>query len=75
MTCRTAIRGRPKTPVLTQVLTIHAFVSGRRDPRRRRRALTLLAGGALALLLAWTSARTDDAAREPLEQRVATSAR
>lgn len=59
MTCRTALRNRPRTAVLTQVLTIHAFVSERRDPRRRR-SLMALAGAALALLLAWSGARADE---------------
>lgn len=61
MTCRTALRNRPRTAVLTQVLTIHAFVSARRDPRRRRN-LMAMAGAALALLLAWSSARADEPA-------------
>ncbi len=59
MTCRTAARSRPKTAVMTQVLTIHAFVSTRRDPRRRRAAIAM-AGAALAILLAWTHARADE---------------
>jgi hypothetical protein len=37
---------------MTQVLTIHAFVARRRDPRRRR-ALVAMTGAALVVLLAW----------------------
>jgi phospholipid transport system substrate-binding protein len=47
---------------MTQVLTIHAFVSHRRDPRRRRAALVMMAGAALAVFLAWTQARADEPA-------------
>lgn len=59
MTCRAALRNRPRTAVVTEILTIHAFVAARRDPRRRR-GLVAMAGAALALLLAWTSARADE---------------
>src|SRR5215813_362872 len=59
MTCRTAVRSRPKTAVMTQVLTRHAFVAGRRDPHRRR-ALVAMAGAALAMFLAWTHARAEE---------------
>ena len=62
MTCRTTVRGRPRAAVMTQVLTIHAFVAERRDPRRRR-ALVMLAGAALAVLLAW--AHRHEAAAPP----------
>jgi phospholipid transport system substrate-binding protein len=44
---------------MTQVLTIHAFVAQRRDPRRRR-ALVAMTGAALALLLAWTHVRAEE---------------
>ena len=59
MTCRTALRKRPRTAVVSEILTIHAFVSARRDPRRRR-GLIAMAGAALALLLAWSGAHADE---------------